>query len=59
MHIVQDVLLRHKIVPESFGKKKFQQQNLGRIEEVVHDISFAIGMALCIEFQKLPFPEKK
>ena len=59
MHIVQDVLLRRKIVPESFGKKKFQQQNLSRIEEAVRDISFAFGMAACIEFQKSPsFPEK-
>ena len=59
MHIVQDVLLRRKIVPESFGKMKFQQQNLSRIEEAVRDISFASGMAACIEFQKSPsFPEK-
>ncbi len=58
-HIVQDVLLRRKIVSESFGEKKFQQQNLNKIEEAVRDISFALEMAASIEFQNSPlFPEK-
>ena len=52
MHILRDVLLRKKIIPESFGKKKFQEQNLKRIEEAIRDTSVAFGMAACIEFHK-------
>ena len=52
VHILRDVLSRKKITPESFGKKKFQEQNLKRIEEAVRDTSVAFGMAASIEFHK-------
>jgi hypothetical protein len=52
IHILRDVLLRKEITPESFGKKKFQEQNLKRIEEAVRDTSVAFGMAASIEFHK-------
>ena len=44
MHILQNVLLRKKITNESFGKKKFQEQNLNRIEEAV-----CVTMGLLLE----------
>lgn len=52
MHILREVLLRKKITPESFGKKKFQEQNLKRIEEAIRDTSAAFGIAASIEFRK-------
>ena len=51
MHILQNVLLRKKITNESFGKKKFQEQNLNRIEEAVRDTGAAFGIALVMEFK--------
>ena len=51
MHILQNVLLRKKITNESFGKKKFQEQNLDRVEEAVHDTGAAFGIALVMEFK--------
>ena len=52
MHILRDVLMRKKIIPESFGKKKFQEQNLKRIEEAIRDTSAAFGIAASVEFSK-------
>jgi hypothetical protein len=58
MHILQNVLLRKKITNESFGKKKFQEQNLNRIEEAVRDIGAAFGIALVMEFKNsASFPD--
>ena len=51
MHILQNVLLRKKITNETFGKKKFQEQNLNRIEEAVCDTGAAFGIALVMEFK--------
>jgi hypothetical protein len=39
VHILQNVLMRKKITAESFGKKKFQDQNLNRLQEAVCDTS--------------------
>lgn len=39
MHVLRDVLLKKKIVPESLGKKKFQEQNLNRIEKAIRDFN--------------------
>ena len=51
MHILQDVLARRKVTDNSFGQKKFQEQNLNRIEEAVRDLAFAFGMAAVLEFR--------
>ena len=52
MHILQNVMMRKKITDESFGKKKFQEQNLNRIEEAVRDTSMAFGIAAVLEFKR-------
>ena len=51
MHILQNVLARKKITNESFGKKKFQEQNLNRIEEAVRDVAAAFGIASVLQFK--------
>ena len=51
MHILQNVLARKKITKESFGKKKFQEQNLNRIEEAVRDVAAAFGIASVLQFK--------
>ena len=59
MHSLSDVLLRKKITPDSFDKKKFQEQNLKRIEETIRDTSAAFGITAIIEFRKsLSFPNQ-
>ena len=57
-YILQNVLLRKKITNESFGKKKYQEQNLNRIEEAVRDTGAALGIALVMEFKNsTSFPD--
>ena len=51
MYILQNVLSRKKITNESFGKKKFQEQNLNRIEEAVRDVGVAFGIASVLQFK--------
>ncbi len=59
MHILQQVLSRRKITSESFGKKKFQDQNLKRIEEAVRDTAAAFAIAAVLEFkQSDSFPKE-
>lgn len=61
MHIIRNVLERFKVTEDSFGQKKFQEQNLGRIDEAVRDIGFAFGMAAVLEFRNsgsFPNPEE-
>ena len=52
MHIVQNVMMRKKIKDDSFGRKKFQEQNLNRIEEAVCGVSTAFGIAAILEFKE-------
>ena len=59
VHILQNVLMRKKITAESFGKKKFQDQNLNRIQEAVCDTSMAFGIAAVLEFKEsILFPSQ-
>ena len=51
MYVLQEVLSRRKITADSFGKKKFQEQNLSRIEEAVRDTALAFGMAAVFKFE--------
>ena len=51
MYVLQEALSRRKITADSFGKKKFQEQNLSRIEEAVCDTALAFGMAAVFEFE--------
>ena len=51
MHIIREVLGRVKVTDDSFGQKKFQEQNLSRIEEALRDVAFAFGMAAALEFR--------
>lgn len=41
MCILHHVLKRHRLTDDAFGEKKFQNQNLGRIDEAVRDIYMA------------------
>ena len=52
MHILCNVISRNKINDDSFGQKKFQEQNLNRIEEAVRDMGISFGMAAVLEFQE-------
>jgi hypothetical protein len=59
VHILQNVLMRKKITAESFGKKKFQDQNLNRLQEAVCDTSMAFGIAAVLEFKEsILFPSQ-
>ena len=51
MHILCNVISRTKINDDSFGQKKFQEQNLNRIEEAVRDMGISFGMAAVLEFR--------
>ena len=51
MYIVREVLGRKKVTDDSFGQKKFQEQNLNRISEALRDVAFAFGMAAALEFR--------
>ena len=51
MHILCNVLSRTKVNDDSFGQKKFQEQNLNRIEEAVQDMGVSFGMAAVLEFR--------
>lgn len=51
MHILCNVISRTKINDDSFGQKKFQEQNLNRIEEAVRDMGVSFGMAAVLEFR--------
>ena len=49
VYIVREVLGRKKVTDDSFGQKKFQEQNLNRIMEALRDE--ALGMAAALEFR--------
>ena len=41
MSVAQTVMKREKVTDDAFGDKKFQHQNLNRIDEAVRDVSMA------------------
>ena len=60
MHMAQHIMKRPKVTAAAFGDKKFQQQNLNRIDEAVRDVSMAYGLAAVQEFVVSDmFPSKK
>ena len=52
MCVVQHVMKRPKLIDSAFGDKKFQYQDLNRIDEAVRDGCMAYGLAAVQEFQK-------
>ncbi|CAB3996363.1 Ankyrin repeat domain-containing 12 [Paramuricea clavata] len=58
-HVIHTVMKRPKLTREAFGKRKFQDQNLGHIKEAVRDGGVAFGLAAVQEFKKsVYFPTK-
>ena len=55
MCILHHVLKRHKLNDDAFGEKKFQNQNLGRIDEAIRDICMAYGLAAVQLYKKSEF----
>ncbi len=53
MYIVNKVMKRPKVTDEAFRARKFQQQNLSRIQEAVRDGALAIGLAAVQNFNSL------
>ena len=51
MCVAQQVMQRSKVTDDAFGDKKFQQQNLNRIDEAVRDVAMAYGLAAVQEFK--------
>ena len=57
-HLMHTVMKRPKLTRETFGKRKFQEQNLSRIKEAVRDGGVAFGLTAVQEFKKSTyFPE--
>lgn len=60
MHMVQRVMKRPKLIDAAFGNKKFQHQNLNRIDEAVRDGCMAYGLAAVQQFRNSDmFPSKE
>ena len=55
MCVVQKVMNREKVTDEAFGDKKFQHQNLNRIDEAVRDVAIAYGIAAVQTFKESEF----
>ena len=51
MCVAHTVMNRNRVTDDTFGDKKFQQQNLNRIDEAVRDVSVAYGLAAVQEFK--------
>ncbi len=51
MHVVNKVMKRPKVTDEAFRARKFQQQNLQRIQEATRDGAMAIGLAAVQNFK--------
>ena len=51
MCVAQQVMQCNKVTDHAFGEKKFQQQNLNRIDEAVRDVAMAYGLAAVQEFK--------
>ena len=59
-YLVNKVMKRPKVTEEAFKSRKFQQQNLSRIQEAVRDGGMALGLAVVYNFQKSEnFPSKE
>lgn len=52
MCVAQTVMKREKVTDEAFGDKKFQLQNLNKIDEAVRDVSMAYGLAAVQAFKE-------
>jgi len=52
MCVAQTVMKREKVTDDAFGDKKFQYQNLNRIDEAVRDVSVAYGLAAVQTFKE-------
>ena len=52
MCVAQTVMKRDKVTDDAFGDKKFQHQNLDRIDEAVRDVSMAYGLAAVQTFKE-------
>ena len=60
MCVAQHVMKRVKVNDAAFGDKKFQHQNLNRIDKAVRDVSMAYGLAAVQEFiTSESFPTKE
>lgn len=60
LHISHDILKRKKVIPEAFGKKKFQDGNLQRIREACRDITASYLYAAIYEFMQTElFPNQE
>ena len=55
MCVLHHVLQRHKVGDDAFGDKKFQKQNLERIDEAVRDICMGYGLAAVQLYKKSKF----
>ena len=59
VYLINKVMKRPKVTDEAFRARKFQQQNLSRIQEAVRDGAMAIGLAAVKNFSTSPeFPSK-
>lgn len=55
MCVAQTVMNREKVTDDAFGDKKFQHQNLNRIDEAVRDVAMAYGIAAVQTFKESEF----
>ena len=55
MCVLHHVIKRHNLNDAAFGDKKFQNQNLGKIDEAVRDICMAYGLAAVQLYKKSEF----
>ena len=55
MCVAQTVMNREKVTDDAFGDKKFQHQNLNRIDEAVRDVAVAYGIAAVQTFKESEF----
>ena len=60
LYVVNKVMKRPKVTDEAFRARKFQQQNLQRMQEAVRDGAMAIGLAAVQNFKMSEeFPSKE
>lgn len=60
LYLVNKVMKRAKVTEEAFKSRKFQHQNLSRIQEAVRDGGMALGLTVVYNFKKSEkFPTKE